>query len=868
VYFKQGIGVSVLKDERQHEYAWLKICSTGPPLIIGHCYRPPSADSSVFQLLTKDVEDLRQSNPTAVLAVIGDLNVHLRAWLPGTCEDNAAGQSCHLMAVSLGMPQLVSEPTRFYTHNEELRSSCPDVFLTDCPDSFVFCGCQSCVGTADHAVVEIEFGSGFSSQAESDAKLIKQYSKTDWVEMNKFLSSVSWSKHRDVDMLWTEFRSYLETAENLFVPAKLSKSRKGKRWFSKQNYQSLRAKIRAWNRAKQSNSIVDWSEYREQRNIQNRLIRVQKRAFASAVAQRIDSRSGKPWWRQVNEVLGRNAKSNIMPPLVNGLEPVEKPSEKAELLNKHFVAKSKVKDDAASLEDVPRVTPRFMKPVRFRPKIVRNLLRKVDPSKAPGLDAIKGVVLKNCSDSLCYPLARLFQLSYDQGVVPSEWKIAKVVPIHKKKSKTDPANYRPVALLSLVSKIMERIVVFHMTRFLEKEEILSDCQFGFRPGHSTTHPLLVLHHKISDLLDKQKEGRIVALDISGAFDCVWHRRLIQKLEAYGFGGLTLRWLTDYLAERFQRVVVEGTLSDALPVTAGVPQGSLLGPLLFSIYINDLPDILESLGLVYADDVTLFKAIASIRGREAARQLVNDDLSRAQQWAKVNQMVFSAAKTQSMIVSRKRDCTANGDLLLNDSKVVAAPSLNLLGVNFSSDGSFTEHVLSKAKSAGRLVSMLARNKLFFSPRARHQLYITCIRPIMEYACPLFVSSSENALNALDKIDARARRLFPDIPIDSLRLRRDVAGLSVLYSMVKGCVPKLVSEAVEIRPLRVARTTRKTEAVNWAALEIPKSKTTAHQKAFLPYYIRLWNTLGNDTVFARSVQDFKRLASRELRTRCFK
>jgi len=296
------------------------------------------------------------------------------------------------------------------------------------------------------------------------------------------------------------------------------------------------------------------------------------------------------------------------------------------------------------------------------------------------------------------------------------------------------------------------------------------------------------------------------------------------------------------------------------VTAGVPQGSLLGPLLFSIYINDLPEVLESLGLVYADDVTIFKEIASTRGREATRLLVNGDLSRAQEWARVNQMEFSAAKTQSMLVSRKRDCEANGDLLLNDSRVEAAPSLNLLGVNFSSDGSLTEHVMSKANS------MLARNKRFFSAKARHQLYITCIRPLMEYACPLFATSSEYALTALDKIDARAKRLFPAIPMDSLRLRRDVAGLSMLFSVVQGSVPNLVSESLRVKPLYVARTTRTNEAVNLAALTIPKSRTSAHQKSFLPYYIRLWNSLGNDTVFAKNLRDFKRGASRELRSRC--
>ena len=129
-----------------------------------------------------------------------------------------------------------------------------------------------------------------------------------------------------------------------------------------------------------------------------------------------------------------------------------------------------------------------MKSLRFRPKVICKLLRELDPSKAPGLDALKGVVLKNCADTLCFPLARLFQLSYDLGVVPWDWKVAKIVPVHKKKSKTDPANYRPIALLSLISKVMERYLVLSLTKFLSGKDLLSNSQFGFRSGHSTIHP--------------------------------------------------------------------------------------------------------------------------------------------------------------------------------------------------------------------------------------------------------------------------------------------------------------------------------------------------------------------------------------------
>jgi hypothetical protein len=219
----------------------------------------------------------------------------------------------------------------------------------------------------------------------------------------------------------------------------------------------------------------------------------------------------------------------------------------------------------------------------------------------------------------------------------------------------------------------------------------------------------------------------------------------------------------------------------------------------------------------------------------------------------------------MLISRKKDRDRNGVIIMEGSEVKHEESLNLLGLNISTDGGVTEHLMSKAKTAGKLVSMLRRNRMFLSANARKQVYIACIRPIMEYACPLFVNSSGYALRALDRVEARARRLFPSVNMDPLSLRRDVAGLCVLYAIVHQHVPTLVQENIPIVPLPVTRTTRLSESTNLAALKIPKSRTVAHNNSFLPYFTRLWNTLANETVFARDSQDFKRRACLELRTR---
>lgn len=199
-------------------------------------------------------------------------------------------------------------------------------------------------------------------------------------------------------------------------------------------------------------------------------------------------------------------------------------------------------------------------------------------------------------------------------------------------------------------------------------------------------------------------------------------------------------------------------------------------------------------------------------------------------------------------------------------VCKAHSINLLGVTFSRDGLVRQHVLAKAATAGKLVGMLRRQSRFLSEQARYHVYVSCIRPVIEYSSPIFANCPEGYLRLLDRIQDRAMKLFPNLcgKLDSLTLRRDVAALCQLYRIVDHSAPPMVRQHVNPQFLQVNRRTRTTEALNLRSLQVPKSRTTAHQRSFLPQYTRTWNRLDTEDTFQPTMSGFKRCAARRLRT----
>ena len=252
-----------------------------------------------------------------------------------------------------------------------------------------------------------------------------------------------------------------------------------------------------------------------------------------------------------------------------------------------------------------------------------------------GPDEIPPRILKECAHQIAPSLCLLFNQSLQHGSIPKEWKLANIIPIHKKGDISNVENYRPISLLSVISKVLKRCVLKKLRDHLMS--LISSAQHGFIPGRSCTTQLVEVLHYIGSILDSGKQTDMIFMDMSKAFDKVSHTALINKLRKYNIGGSLLQWFTSYLHDRQQRVTTLGATSSQKPVCSGVPQGSILGPILFLLYVNDLPDaVTNSTVACFADDTKIFRRIDSITDAI----LLQDDLNNLESWSKTSDLMFN------------------------------------------------------------------------------------------------------------------------------------------------------------------------------------------------------------------------------------
>ena len=470
-------------------------------------------------------------------------------------------------------------------------------------------------------------------------------------------------------------------------------------------------------------------------------------------------------------------------------------------------------------------------------------------------------MLKEAAPSIYKSLTKIINKSLSKCIIPKAWKQANVLPMHKKNEKSDMNNYRPISLLSCVSKVLERVIFKHVFNYFRDNFLISIYQSGFVPGDSTVNQLVQLYHIMCEAVDQKKELRIVFCDISKAFDKVWHKGIIYKLRAMGIQGQLLKWFDNYLGERYQRVVIGGSSSSWGHIQAGVPQGSVLGPLLFLVYINDITRIVNSQIRLFADDTCLF---ITVDDPVLAANSLNVDLEAIGQWADKWLVTFSAPKTESMLVSLKQNVIQHPTLKLNNADITEVQYHKHLGITFSRNLSWDKHIDEIMLKAGRRIDVLSRLMYKVDRKTLETMYISFIRPTIEYADVVWSNISQQKCYQLECVQKRAGRIisgairgtstveiYSELGWSSLEERRNLHKLLFFHKIVHGNAPTYLTALV---PQQVGEFSRYPLRNN-SNLATFRTRLDTFYKSFFPSTVREWNLLDLNIRSTQEYSEFK-------------
>ena len=386
---------------------------------------------------------------------------------------------------------------------------------------------------------------------------------------------------------------------------------------------------------------------------------------------------------------------------------------------------------------------------------VKDIINNLPAKKSSGFDGITNFLLKNVINEIISPLTYIFNSSLPNGIVPEKLKIAKVVPIFKKGQTDSLNNYRPISLLPSLSKILERLVYTRTLIFLNKCNILSDSQFGFRKKHTTTHAILTFIDKVAHAIDDAFHTIGVFLDFSKAFDTIDHDILFNKLCRYGIRGIALEWFRNYLFNRKQFVSINGHDSQFKTISCGVPQGSLLGPLLFTLYINDLKNCSQIISFIcFADDTNLY---LSHKDSNILVRLMNEELSHFQSWIHANKLSLNIDKTNYMLFSNSLNRLPNY-VMMNGVHLSQVESTKFLGLYIDNDLSWKTHVNHLCKLLSRNTGIINKLKLFLTTKVLLTIYTSLISPYLNYGILAWGNCNKVLLDKLLIIQKRAMRFI--------------------------------------------------------------------------------------------------------------
>jgi hypothetical protein len=718
---------------------------------------------------------------------------------------------------------------------------------------------------SDHNI--IRFRLNMKTEIQSNEMRIPNFYKANFNLFRDKFSNVDWHCMDEISVneQWELLKDKIKEVERETVPFKIKRTQMGKmkpKWFNYNICKLITDRNKVYNTYKRNKNDDNKKAYVESRRCVKKAIRNAKREYEMQIAK--DSKENPK--RFYDYISNRNPlRENIGPLIKNSGDLAINNQDAAKTLNEYFASVFTVEDDSEI--PVPIQLRQFrederLTSIKISEKDVVAYINKLKVTKSPGPDGIYPVVLKELNNVLAGTLVKLFNNSLKHGEVPEDFKLANITPIFKKGDKRLPSNFRPISLTSVVGKILESIIRDEIIKHLDKYSLIMDSQHGFRRNRSCLTNLLQFYNKLIEQYDDHGVVDVIYLDFSKAFDVIPHKKLMVKLKAHGIDGEVLLWIKNWLKQRKQRVVINGDVSEYITVTSGVPQGSVLGPLLFLIYVNDLDFGISNLLSKFADDTKLGGVVKNTEHGES----IQNDLNKIAEWAKLWDMKFNVEKCCVLHLGRNN---IRSTYNIYGKSLSATTAQKDLGVRVSEDFKFTKQCIEACEKANKVLGFIYRNFDYKSKDIILPLYKSLVRPHLEYAIQFWNPYLKKDIEMLERIQRKATKLIPSLRTLPYESRLKILGLQTLKTRrLRGDLIEVFKilnkydnlDCMEFFALHHDERTRN----NGSKLRVKRFNSSIAKNFYTYRIINDWNALPKEVVNSTSINMFKNRLDRHFKS----
>ena len=719
--------------------------------IIYVVYRPPNSNFEFF------IDSLYASLISANLQnkhayILGDFNINLLA------DDSRNIKSSFIDSLfNFSLFPLIKSPTRVTDYSATLIDN---IFTNNITTIYAALLCSD---ISDHFPICAFLDHSSKKQSPSTSNKERNLNTRNLNQLNVFFLNYDWSsilQSNNVDEAFAIFVDILINALNHFCPLRSRKSVRFKRpWFTSGLLISSKRKNNLYLKYLKNRNLVNKQSYIKYKNLFTKLCRASENKYIND--QFIKNQNNiKKTWNLIKTILP-NSQSNFNISLRHNDELIHDREAVCNLFNQHFSsAQCSLSSQYIASSVYKHSMPSTINSIFFdevSESEVVFIVKQLNNKHSSGHDEISNFLLKQTISSLITPFTHLINLSLSNGKFPSILKITKVKPIFKKGDVSDIQNYRPISLVSVFSKIIEKLVENKLISFLNKSQFFSHCQYGFRANSSTELAILDLCHYVAGNMNNKYLTLGVFLDLSRAFDSIDHKILLSKLDHYGVRGVALKWFEAYLLNRSQYVCIDGVSSPNLSINKGVPQGSILGPLLFNIYINDLVYCSPKLKFImYADDSNI---LYHDRDVDSLVRVMNEELDKIADWLTKNKLHLNMDKTNFMLLGPKiitNKITIS--ICIKNNQIKRVFSIKFLGVIINSELSWIDHILFIKNKISKNIGIIFKIKCKIPKHIIQILYFSLIYPYLIYCLSIWGGSPISHMKQLKIIQNNYLRIL--------------------------------------------------------------------------------------------------------------